>query len=125
MVRIRLGLHRGEKFMEPDSPLVHALHSLFQPLQRRCRKCQFTWLCNTLEEAEFIPAAACSDNEGLPGRKEGQDRKSNPQRRGKKVEVKMVMEGSLLMLYVTTARVSGENSTWEHSWCPAKAYPIL
>lgn len=80
MVRIRLGLHRGEKFTEPDSPLVHALHSLFQPLQRRCRNCQFTWLCNTLEEA----AAACSGNEGLPGIMEGQDRKINPQGRGKK-----------------------------------------
>lgn len=84
MVRIRLGLQRGEKFMEPDSALVHALPGLLQPLQRRCKNCQLTWLCNTPEEAEFIPAAACSGNEGLPGIKEGQDRKSNPQGRGKK-----------------------------------------
>lgn len=84
MVRIRLGLHKGEKFTEPDSPLVHALHSLFQPLQRRCKNFQFTWLCNTPEEAEFTPADAGSGNEGLPGVKEGEGGKSNAQGRGKK-----------------------------------------
>ena len=41
------------------------------------------WLCNTLEEAEFIPAAVCSGSKDLPGIKEEQDRKCVPKGREK------------------------------------------
>lgn len=63
-----------------------------QPLQRRCKKCQSTWLGKTLEEAMFIPGALCSGSEDLPCVKEGQDRKSIPQVR-EKVGIKMVVGG--------------------------------
>lgn len=55
-----------------------------QPLQRRREKHRSTRLCNALEKAEFIPAAVCSGSEHLPSIKEGHNRKSLPQGRGKK-----------------------------------------
>lgn len=123
MVRIRPGLHGGEKIMEPDSPPFHALHPSVQPSQRRRERCQSTSLCNLLEEAEVIPAAVCSGGEDLPGIKgRTRQKKYLP---GEGIKEKSKWWWKRVTTDATSARVSRDVCIWEQSLCPAEASPIL